>query len=303
MNTFLQIKKQNGEAAAKAIRGYHNGIFELKGIVERLKYAGKDIEPLLPSLAAEVSSIEVEEKVDLSWTELLDKAGYNAVLCTTEEQVNSFKKYYATSKDLKKLFNIDREKGEVLCTFNDVPGRLQAYHIIWATKKDIESIQRKDFPNPEREDLYGTSCMSIQIAKKGGFISIKNRYNHTVANPDNTYGNNPDNIIHGLGAALQRDLNVKFSLKFACPEGFTVCNNKYIKVNYEVNGVYVSEHCYVANGELHEINQDYEVIADYFLINFKDKTVTNLIGETDGAEPIIREALQNGTLTITKMKD
>ena len=60
-------------------------------------------------------------------------------------------------------------------------------------------MKREDFDKPAREDEYGTSVMGIQFAKTGvSTVSIKNRYNHTVNNPDATYGNNLDKIIPGV---------------------------------------------------------------------------------------------------------
>ena len=70
---------------------------------------------------------------------------------------------------------------------------------IFAVKKNAEEIKREDFESPKREDEYGTSVMSIQFSKKGRCtVSIKNRYNHTVNNPDATYGNDLDRITFGL---------------------------------------------------------------------------------------------------------
>ena len=67
----------------------------------------------------------------------------------------------------------------------------------------MNKIKREDFTNPEREDEYGTSVISIQVTKGDkSFISIKNRYNHSVSNPDATFGNNLDNIAPGLTKAF-----------------------------------------------------------------------------------------------------
>ena len=81
--------------------------------------------------------------------ELLDVAGYDLYECNTEEEIQSFKKYYAS--------------GEELCTF--LGGRLERCVVFWAVKKDAEDIKREDFENPKREDEYGTSVMGIQFSK------------------------------------------------------------------------------------------------------------------------------------------
>ncbi|MBR6411679.1 MAG: hypothetical protein IKS41_00770 [Alphaproteobacteria bacterium] len=49
-SVFEQIKKQNGERFAKAIRGYDNGIFDIPGIVDIVKYAGHEAEPIMEYL-------------------------------------------------------------------------------------------------------------------------------------------------------------------------------------------------------------------------------------------------------------
>lgn len=115
--------------------------------------------------------------------ELLDEAGYNLYECHSEAEIQQFKKYYAT--------------GEELCTFQG--GRLDRCVVFFAVKKNADDIKRKNFKSPSREDEYGTSVMSIQFSKAGRCtVSIKNRYNHAVNNPDATYGNDLDRIIPGL---------------------------------------------------------------------------------------------------------
>ncbi len=100
-----------------------------------------------------------------------------------------------------------------------------------------------------REDEYGTSVLQIQILKSGGFISIKNRYNHTVENPDNTFNSNPDNIISGLSEAIKHHYHVDFSSqKVYLPEHYVFMDKKIIKCNYEINNVYFGENCYAQNG-------------------------------------------------------
>ena len=41
------IKKQNGEAFARAIRNFDSGIFEVNNLPEIVKYAGRNALPLL----------------------------------------------------------------------------------------------------------------------------------------------------------------------------------------------------------------------------------------------------------------
>ena len=135
--------------------------------------------------------------------ELLDEAGYDLYECHSEEEIQRFRKYY--------------EPNEELCTFNG--GRLNRCVVFFAVKKNVDEIKRENFRNPQREDEYGTSVMSIQFSKDGiCTVSIKNRYNHTVDNPDATYGNDLDRIILGLRQSfsdLLRERGLSFSDKNA----------------------------------------------------------------------------------------
>ena len=105
---------------------------------------------------------------------LLKKTGYDLVECLTEEEIQEFKKYY--------------RQDEELCTFRG--GRLDTCVVFFTVKKNVDDIKREEFKEPKREDEYGTSVMGIQFTRNGMCtVSIKNRYNHTVKNPDATYGN------------------------------------------------------------------------------------------------------------------
>ena len=70
--------------------------------------------------------------------ELLNEAGYDFYECKTEEDIQSFKKYYS--------------KGEELCTFRG--GRLEKCHVFFAVKKNVDEIRREDFSTPKRQDEY-----------------------------------------------------------------------------------------------------------------------------------------------------
>ena len=49
---FDKIKKQNGEAFAKAIRSYDNGIFDVPNIVNIVRYAGREAAPIMNYLVS-----------------------------------------------------------------------------------------------------------------------------------------------------------------------------------------------------------------------------------------------------------
>ena len=158
--------------------------------------------------------------------ELMDEAGYVLYECKTEEDIQSFKKYY--------LF------GEKLCTFNG--GRLDNCYVFFAVKKNVDKIKREDFDNPRRQDEYGTSVISIQFTKdEYNTLSIKNRYNHTVNNPDATFSNNLDNIIPGLTEAFNKyySLNTRTEQNdFEIPNYVRAHDNKLYKYNLEMGNAY-----------------------------------------------------------------
>jgi len=186
---FKQIKKQNGEAVAKVLRS--EILLDIPNLAHILEFAGNNpdkIKALAPVIWEVYKNKNTPEyQTDKTPLELLNEAGYDAFVVTTEKEKNSIKKYY--------------RPGEEICTFRD-PERHINYYMIHAVKRGADKIKPSD--HPEREDEYGTSVISIQIAKGGGFISIKNRYNHTVNNPDATFNNNPDNIIPGLSTSLKK---------------------------------------------------------------------------------------------------
>jgi len=158
-----------------------------------------------------------EIKADKTPSELLDEAGYILYECKTESDIQSFRKYY--------------KKSEELCTFHG--DRLDNCYVYFAVKKNVDEIKREDFENPKRQDLYGTSVISIQFTKDSSHIlSIKNRYNHTVGNPDATFGNNLDNIIEGLTDSFEIYCGMKQIVKsddFEIP-GYVMANDgKYYK--------------------------------------------------------------------------
>ena len=106
-----------------------------------------DFEDYIYSL---VNIEEIKEKKDYKTPEeLLEEVGYDLYECQTEEEIQRFRKYYS--------------KNEELCTFRG--NRLKRCYVFFAVKKDVDNIRRENFQNPEREDLYGTSVISIQFTK------------------------------------------------------------------------------------------------------------------------------------------
>ena len=176
------------------------------------------------------SFYDVEKKeviTSKSVKELMDDAGYEIYECHTEEDIQKFKKYY--------------KSGEELCTFQG--GRLDTCYVFFAVKKNVDEIRREHFKNPRRQDEYGTSVISIQFSRGSiNTLSIKNRYNHTVNNPDATYANNLENIIPWLTNAFEREyhlnINQTESQDFEL-ENYVLANDRrYYRYNYEINNIY-----------------------------------------------------------------
>lgn len=265
---YKKIKKQNGEAFAQTLRNYHNGLLEIPDIDKIVRHAGAEAAPLLQYL---MSLLPVNDDapapappVPQDPFVLLDQAGYKAFYADTLDAQNSIKKYF--------------QPRELLCTFND-SARYQRYHIVHAVKKDVDNIKREDFKGKEeREDAYGTSVISIQMLKSGGFISIKNRYNHTVNGCDNTFNSNPDNIIEGLSVALKDHFNVEFSAsKKPLPEGLVLVNGQIFKYHEEGNNVYYGDQAWVKDGVIHTVDKGAgDALFGEFLFDSKTKTLKKI---------------------------
>ena len=203
------------------------------------------------------------EKTFKTPEELMSEAGYYLYECFSEEDIQSFRKYY--------------QPGEELCTFNG--GRLNRCRVFFAVKKNVAEIKREDFLDPKRQDLYGTSVISIQFTKDGSnTLSIKNRYNHRVANPDSTFSNNLDNIISGLTSSfedyygiVQENINERFEI----PGYVRARDGKYYKYNYEFGNVYYCpDNIIIDNYEVKKYPKEKYLIIDYFIINLQNKTIS-----------------------------
>ena len=195
--------------------------------------------------------------------ELMSSAGYVLVECYNEEDIQKFRKYYA--------------QGEELCTFNG--GRLNRCRVFFAVKKNVSDIKREDFKNPTRQDEYGTSVISIQFTKDGtNTLSIKNRYNHTVNNPDATFSNNLDNIIPGLTESFERHKGIvqKHKSKSFEIEGYVRANDgKYYKYNYEINNVYYCpDNIIIDHFNVKKYDKSRYLIIDYFIIDLSNKSIS-----------------------------
>ena len=180
------------------------------------------------------------------------------------KNLSEFEKYYAD--------------GEEICTF--WTDRLNTHYVFFAVKKDVDKIKRKDFKNPYREDLYGTSVISIQFSKdKYNDLSIKNRYNHSVLNPDATFSNNLDNIAPGLTYAFVKEyhfnLDKIIETDFDLPNYVIANDGKYYKYNMEINGIYYCPDNVIIDDErdIYQMPKDQYKLIDYFVFDQKNKRI------------------------------
>ena len=190
---------------------------------------------------------------------------------------------FESTSEFVPLDKKDFRPRERLCTFNEPERRLRNYHMLWLRHTEVDStlpadelsadtlsdtwktylrtIGRYDEASdsydlnnlrPARDDPYGTSSMSVQISRKGTQVSIKNRYNHTVGNPDNTLDSDLDHVTYGLKRAVyhrvgREDLMSK--TRVALAEGYIADNDGGIhSYKYEEDNVYYGDYEYIENG-------------------------------------------------------
>lgn len=168
----------------------------------------------------------------------------------------------------------------MLCTFNG--GRLNRCYVFFAVKKNVDKILRPNFSNPQRQDEYGTSVISIQFTRGNtNTLSIKNRYNHRVSNPDATFSNDLENIIPGLTKSFEQEYNLnirKSKVKgFEIPGYVKATDGKFYKYNYEINNIYYcTDNIIIDNFEVVDKYTEKEkyVITDYFIIDLVNKKIS-----------------------------
>ena len=281
MNKDLKIiKKKYCERMMKLCRELFPTLLEKEGLLSRLllehfeptRFLYEDIisnelvidfKGYIYSLVNIEEILEDEEKDNYKTPkELLEEAGYDLYECHTEEEIQSFRKYY--------------RENEKLCTFRG--NRLERCYVFFAVKKGVDNIRRENFQNPKREDLYGTSVISIQFTKdKNHTLSIKNRYNHTVNNPDATFKNNLDNIILGLTESFSRYYGMtqaKLTNDFEIPGYVEASDGKYYKYNYEiVNVYYCPNNVIIDDFKVKKLRQN-ELLIDYFILDLENKTIS-----------------------------
>ena len=277
MNKDLKIiKKKYGENMMHLCRELFPTILEKEGILSQVildsfeashelynDLISNNLVVAFENYIYERLDYKIDKIVKITKTpkELLSEAGYDLYECHTENEIQEFKKYYSP--------------GEELCTFRG--GRLENCYVFFAVKKNIEEIKRANFHNPDRQDLYGTSVLSIQFTRDDAhYLSIKNRYNHTVVNPDATFSNNLDNIIPGLTDSFEKCYGMAQkcnSNNFEIPN-YVCVGEKYYKYNYEIDNIYYCpNNIIIDNYEVKRLDKRKYILLDYYILDFQNKEI------------------------------
>lgn len=274
---LIRIKKKYGEDMMHLCRQIFPTILEHKGMLSTILLANfypthslyqdiiqNNLQEEFKNFIYGLAAIKPAQTiiVNKSAQELLKEAGYSLYEAKSEEEIQSFKKYYAPKEEL--------------CTFNG--DRLNSNYVFFAVKDNIDTIKREDFQKPERQDEYGTSVLSIQFTRNESHtLSIKNRYNHMVVDPDSTFSNNLDNIIPGLTMAFANDYGMiqkHINGKFQIPGYVKANDGKFYKYNYEIDNIYYCpDNIIIKNFEVTKYAKEKYILLDYFLLDLPNKTL------------------------------
>lgn len=274
---------EGGGYTGNAARELLAGFMDFPGFADELKrlIPGKNgaLQLLKDNHAYIQATLEQLYKDDLTHERQPVKDPYELARSVGYELTGPFK----STGEFVSLDKQDFRPDERICTFNNPSERLNDYHILWLRHAEVSDILPADMLTadnlsqpwktylktigrydensdrydlsglrPARDDPYGTSSMSVQISRQGSHVSIKNRYNHTVGNPDNTLDSDLDNVAYGLKCAVysavgREDLIHK--TKVALAEGYIADNEGGIhRYRYEEDNVYYGEYEYINNG-------------------------------------------------------
>ncbi len=292
-NDLKYLKKHYGEKFAHLCRELFPTILEQEGLLSKIisdhfaptRSLYEDILPIKNDFVEYIydqAKLEAQPvtEVNLSPEELMEKAGYILYPeCKTEDEIQSFRKYWASEEEL--------------CTFRG--GRLELCRVWFALKKNVDEIKRENFTNPKRQDEYGTSAISIQFTKGNtNTLSIKNRYNHTVYAPDATFGNNLDNIIPGLTQSfvktyglnlVNEDMGGLYLDDYAMGD-----DGKFYRYNVEIEGVNYCENNYVLDfGRVVKLDNARYVLAENYVIDKQRKKIFRYPNDIDSFTKSIGE--------------
>jgi len=296
------FKKFIGEKAYNAIRGIAYDGEAIRAALLTPKNARAVFSDLTnyecQSLCAEISNSgtigQVRETTKEEIVTAFNTAGYGTVIFDDENAISECQKYY--------------QPKEIICTYNNLTERMSRYHMIVALKANINTINRSQAPY--RDDEYGTSILNIQIARNGSHMSIKNRYNNTVDEPDRTLNNN----LNILTPSLQSMVLGYYGFASLTGKDEAYYRNIvniggiYLKYYAERNNIYLGEFVldevngarftdtsrYYINNKNHYNNpysRESSIILDYMT-----KTAFDVTAKHNGKAILYTRAMQEGLL-------
>ena len=275
------IKKYYGEKFARLCRNLFPSILENEGELTKIIFSSFSPSRCLyddiikNNLLADFNSFvfskagittQILNQTSKTPEELLKEAGYILYPeCKNQKDLFEFTDYYAKNELICTLYGQDRTK---IC------------RVWFAVKENAKKLNREDYINPERQDEYGTSVISIQFTKdENCTLSIKNRYNHTVKNPDATFSNNLDNIIPGLTDAFYKTYGVKQKTT-NCLEAFSIpgyCKSKdgkFYKSNVDIlEGHFCENNFVVTKDGTVQYDKSRYILAENYLIDLSEKKI------------------------------
>jgi hypothetical protein len=280
----MKLKKKIGEKAYKFLINNYNEDFlgehlpSLFAVLSDIRHIQEsELFKLKILLNSKLEEKSAKKEIKKTAKEMLDEAGFilfDNIHC--QEDYLFFEKFY--------------REGEKLCKFYTYDATDEYSRVFWIARKGYENI--KPLENPERQDEYGTSLMSVGISKDTkNVIQICNRYNHRVQARDNTYNSNLDNIIDGLTEAFNNDYNLSIhNTSLVEFKNFYFYNNKFFYYFYEINGKKYG------NNTIDGIYYDPSIyfIFDNFIINLKEKTIITADNTTDGFIDIFNQKVSMG---------
>lgn len=254
--SFSRIKKLKGETFAKTLRDAEGGILSLQDLPEIIRYAGTDAKPLIPYLRQKVLEALKTEKAPAKtyalWKKLLNDAGYEVHIIKDRKERHSqaeFARYYRDD--------------ELLCSFT---GSAWDWTLIFfAVRHDADTVKPSE--NPDREDDYSTSVLRVKVSNNA--VSISSRYNHTVANPDATFGCNLNKLAPDLAEAISQQEGIDLGGRnHPLPDGFEVsADDRILRYEYERGGALIGDDAYMIGGVLTPMKDGDRIVEGCILRN------------------------------------
>lgn len=253
-----------------------------------------EVRSLCTEISSSVTIGRIRETTQQEIINAFRAAGYDRVIFDDENAIAECRKYY--------------KAGEVICTYNNLKTRMREYHMLVAIKANIDEIKRSE--RPDREDEYGTSILNIQIARNGSHMSIKNRYNHTVNEPDSTLNNNLDILYPELQSMVLGYYGfASLGNKKSHYKNIVNIDGVYLKYYAERNNIYFGT--FVLDGvngvRFDDASQYYVTLSGVerdnvspLILDFKAKKTIDLLEKTrhkNTRASLLSRAMQEGILT------